>query len=69
MIRLQRNDKQMVRWMRNVRLENKISDLELRNKPQLNNMRERLHNRKLIWFIYPNRMEESLWPSEFKNIG
>ena len=34
--------------MRNVRLENKISDLELRNKPQLNNMRECLHNRKLI---------------------
>lgn len=69
MIRLQRNDKQMVRWMRNVRLENKISDLELRNKLQLNNMRECLHNRKLIWFIYPDRMEESLWPSEFKNIG
>ena len=47
--------------MFNVKAENRISHMELRNILKLN--RESLQNRRLQWFGHIEKMEESYWPN------
>ena len=56
---LERNYARMVRWMCNVRLEDKISVEELWTRLKLKNMKECLQERRLQRFGYLERMEES----------
>ena len=39
-IKLETDDARMIKWMHNVRPEDRISAVELRNRVQLNTMRE-----------------------------
>ena len=60
-IRLERNDANMVIWICCVRPEDKIS-VEIRIRPQFITMREYLQKRKLIWLGNLERFEENSWP-------
>ena len=40
MIRFEKNDARVVRWMCNVKTEDTISGMKIRNKSELNTMRE-----------------------------
>ena len=72
MIRLEKNGARMVRWMCNIRPEEKLSAEELKTEFKLNSMRDCLLDRRLQWFGYTERMEGSAWSSKcrtFKIIG
>lgn len=58
-IRLERNDSRMARWICTVRPQQRISTEELRASLKLNSLRECLRNRRLQLFSYLERMEES----------
>ena len=55
-IRLERNDAKMVRWLYNFRTENRISAEEIKNSLQLNNKGYCLVNKRLSQFGQPDRM-------------
>lgn len=59
LIRPERDNARMVRWMYNVRPEYRISGAELRTRLKLKSMRECLQDSKLL-----ERMEESVWSSK-----
>ena len=48
-IRLERNDARIVRWMFRIRPEDKTSAEELRTRLKLKSMGECLHDRKMEW--------------------
>ena len=50
MIRLERSDARIVRWMFKIRPEDTISAEELRNRLKLKSMRECLKYRRMEWF-------------------
>ena len=58
-IRIDRNGARMVRWMCNVKSEDKISAEELRTRMKLKSMKECLQDRRLQWFVHIERMEMS----------
>ena len=64
MIRLEKNDARMVKWMCNVRCEDKISPTELKTGLQLNSMKKCLHDRRLQWSYYVEKMKKSTWSSK-----
>ena len=65
MIRLERNGTRMVRWMFNVRPEDRISiEEELMTRLKLKSVRECLHDRRLQWFGQLERMKQSAWSCE-----
>ena len=65
-IRLERNDVMIVRWMCNVSLEEMISPEELRTRLKLKNVRECLQHRRMEWFGLLERKEQSVWSSKGK---
>ena len=65
-IRLERNDVMIVRWMCNVSLEEMISPEELRTRLKLKSVRECLQHRRMEWFGLLERKEESVWSSKGK---
>lgn len=65
-IRLERNDVMIVRWMCNVSLEEMISPEELRARLKLKNVRECLQHRRMEWFGLLERKEQSVWSSKGK---
>ena len=54
-IRLERNDATMIRWLCNVRPEDRIYAEELETRLILKSMRECLQDRRLQWFVGPTR--------------
>ena len=65
-IRLERNDVMIVRWMCNMSLEEMISPEELRTRLKLKSVRECLQHRRMEWFGLLERKEESVWSSKGK---
>ena len=63
-IRQKRNNVRMVSLMCKVGSEDRISAEELRTRPKLTSTRECLQDRRLRWFVHPERMEESAWSSK-----
>ena len=55
-IRLERHDAKMVRWLYNFRTENRISAEEIKNSLQLNNKGYCLVNKRLLQFGQPDGM-------------
>ena len=53
-----------VRWICNVRLEDKISADELRTRIKLSNVRECSQDRRLQWFGYLEIMQTTAWSSK-----
>ena len=58
MIRLERNDARMSRWMFNIRPEDRISAEEFSTTLKLKRMRECFQERRLQWFGHLERMED-----------
>ena len=56
----------MVRWISNIRPEDKISADKLRTRLKLNGMSECLQDRGLQWLGHVGRGEESAWSSEYR---
>ena len=56
---IDRNDARMVRWMCNVRPEDRISAEELRTRLKLMGTKECLEDRRLHWFGHIEITEES----------
>ena len=60
-IRLERNDAMMLRWMWHLRPENTIFYEKLNNnRPKLNSMKKCLQNRRLPWFRQLKRRQDCL---------
>ena len=59
LIRLEKNDARIVRWVCNVRSEDSISAEELRTRLKLKSTRECFQNRRLQWSDHLERMAES----------
>ena len=59
-IRLERDDVRMVRWMCSDRLEYKISAEELRTRLKLKSMKECSQDTRLEWFGHLEKIGESL---------
>ena len=53
----------MIRWMSIVRPEDRISEEELRTRLKVKNMGESVQDRRLRYFGYLERMENSAWSS------
>ena len=64
-----RNDRRMVRWVCNVRPEDRIPIGELRIKLKLISMRECLQHRRLHWSRHLGRIEDGAWSSKCRNIN
>lgn len=64
-IRWQRHDARMVRWMCSVRPEDEISAEELQARLKFNRTRECLITR-LQWFSHLQRMGDSVWTGKWK---
>ena len=60
-VRLERNDARMVKWICNIRPEDKISAEELKTRIKLKSMRECLQDKRPKWLGHFERMEESVW--------
>lgn len=60
-MRLERDGARLVRWVYNVRPEDRIYEKELNTSLKLNSMREWLQDRRLEWFGDLERMEENFW--------
>ena len=56
----------MLRWMCNIRPEDRISAEERRTGLKLKSMRECLQHKKLKWFDHLVRKEDSAWSSKYK---
>ena len=56
LIRLEKNDTWMVRWMCNVRSEKKISAEELKTRLKLKSIKKCLEDRTLQWKIEDRRL-------------
>ena len=67
MIRLDRNDARMVRWMCKVRPENRISAEELRTRLKLKSMSKCLQDRRLQWLVHLEKMEDSVQSTKYRN--
>ena len=63
-IRLDTNDERKVRWMCNVRPEDRISAEKLRIRLKLMSIKEYLQYRRLQWFGHLERTEETAWSSK-----
>lgn len=50
LIWLEKNDTRMVRWMCNIRHEDRISSEKFRTRLKLKNIKEFLQNKRLQWF-------------------
>ena len=66
-IALEKNDANMIRWMWSITPEKKISVVKLRNILQLHNMSKCLQNSRLLWLCHLKRIEDSFWPSKYRN--
>ena len=64
-IRIEKNDTRMFRWMCNGRLEDRISKQELMTSLKLKKMREWLQVRRLQWFGNLERINESAWSGKW----
>ena len=62
MMTLEKNDARMVRWSSHVSPGDRISSVQLRNRLQLNNMREYLQNKKLSRL---ERMRDNVWSGKY----
>ena len=67
-IRLERNDAWMVRWMCNIRPEDSISAEEFKTRLKMNSIRECLQFRRQQWFSYLEIIEESAWSSKDRTL-
>ena len=65
-VRLERYDARMIKWIYNIWAEDKISAVLLGNRLQLNTMRKCLPNRQLHWLGHLERMEKILWASKYR---
>ena len=63
-IRSERNDARMGRWIYNIRPQDRIPEEELRTRLKLKGMRECLQDRRLRWLGHLDRMEEGAWYSK-----
>jgi len=63
-VRLERNDMRMIRWMCGVSLSDRHSSQALRARLGLASIRESLQSRRLRWFGHVERMGESNWVSK-----
>ena len=59
-IRLERNNAEMVKWTCNVRSKDKISAVKLGNIRQLNTMRKCLQKRRFLLYGHLERMGKNL---------
>ena len=58
----------ILRWMSNVRREDKILTVNLQNRLQLNTMRECLRNGRLQLFGHLEIINEGSWPNKFQKV-
>ena len=68
-IRLDRIDTRIVRWMCNVKPDDRISAEELRSRLNLKSMWEYLKDRRLRRFGHPERTEGSVWYCHCRTLG
>ena len=64
MIRLERSDARIVKWMFSVRPEDRISAKELKTRLKLNDMMKCMQDGILQWFGHLERMEDNAWSSK-----
>ena len=67
-IRPERNDARMVRWMCSVKPEDKIFEDELRTRLKLKEYEGVLVFAGLYWFGHLERMKESPWSSKYRAV-
>jgi len=60
-LRLERNDRRMIRWMVGVKLSDRVSSEELRRKLNLEEIGVVLRRRRLRWFGHVERKDEKDW--------
>lgn len=68
LVRLERNDMRMIRWMCNVSLRDRESSDELRSRLGIHNIRDVVQTRRLRWFGHLERMEEDNWVSKCRGM-
>ena len=60
-MRIERNDRRMIRWMVGAKLSDRVSSEELRRKLNLEEIGVVLRRRRLRWFGHVERKDENDW--------
>ena len=69
LVRLERNDMRMVRWMCNVTLKDRKSSEELRDRLGLVAIRDCVQRGRLRWFGHVERMNDDNWVKKSREIA
>ena len=67
-MRIERNDRKMIRWIVGVRLADRISSAELRRRMNLEDIRVVMRTRRLRWFGHVERKDGEDWVRKYMNM-